>query len=847
MFCVVGLAHGTYNILSVVLKEVEPIKAIKKREEKEIQENSNTFINVGNSLNDNEAKPEETLELTEEKKNLLVNTAQRISDGANTFLFREYLYLAVFVFFFAIIVFLTAETKMWTFYTTMAFIIGSVTSIVCGFIGMKIATAANYRTTFTAYQGLGAAFSTAYHGGCVMGFILVSLSLAVLMTLILVYRSLYLNEKSTLQDERAMFESIAGYGLGGSLVALFCRVGGGIYTKAADVGADLVGKVESGLDEDDPTNPAVIADNVGDNVGDIAGMGSDLFGSLAESLCAALLVGATSPELISSGCFYYPLLIVAFGIVVSIITSFFAFIFSSTITNYDRLEWTIKLQIIISTVLLIPTIVLVSIYCLPEKYSVGDFGTVAYKSGVTNYATMVCPLAGLISGMLIGLSTEYYTSMSFTPVRSLVEGCKQGSAINIILGLALGYLSCIIPTVLIAGTVLVAYSIAGMYGIALSALGMLANLPICLAIDGYGPISDNAGGLAALCDLPPQIRATTDDLDSAGNTTAAIGKGFAIGSACLVALSLFGAFVTKVNLKEINALLPITLTGLILGAMMPYLFSALTMKAVGSAAGVMVKACKEGFNDRKAEADRKEELEKERQEKKTSNADTTEIDHELKILDEKLFKIDSENSEKCIAISTENSLLQMFLPGLIIIFTPIVFGVLFSPKCVAGYLIGLIVSGIQLAISASNSGGAWDNAKKLIKTKGLPVTKLEEFETEKLFLNSYLQGKKIQDRKEKEEMLAKVEAEIRRITDNPNNKDTKEQFMLNFQNENDKLSRPGVNKMKKQAEKASIIGDTVGDPMKDTSGPSLNILIKLSSIISVIFGTFFVKTSYLIQ
>ncbi len=546
-----------------------------------------------------------------------------------------------------------------------------------------------------------------------MGFILVSLSLAVLLTLILIYRAIYLTDKSTLQDERILFESIAGYGLGGSLVALFCRVGGGIYTKAADVGADLVGKVEAGLNEDDPTNPAVIADNVGDNVGDIAGMGSDLFGSLAESLCAGLLVGATSPELITSGCFYYPLLIVAFGIIVSIVTSFFAFIFADSIKDYNRLEWTIKLQLIISTVLLIPTIVLISIYCLPEKYSVGDPGTVAYKPNVTNYATMVCPLAGLISGMLIGLSTEYYTSMSFGPVRSLVDGCKQGSAINIILGLALGYLSTIIPTVLIAGTVLGAYTIAGMYGIALSALGMLANLPICLAIDGYGPISDNAGGLAALCELPDQIRARTDDLDSAGNTTAAIGKGFAIGSACLVALSLFGAFVTKVNLKEIDALLPITLTGLLLGAMMPYLFSALTMKAVGTAAGVMVKACKSGFNKRKADAEEREQIVKELE----GNADDEQLKNKLKEVDEKLKKIDDDNSKECIAISTENSLLQMFLPGSIIIFTPLVFGVLFSPKCVAGYLIGLIISGIQLAISASNSGGAWDNAKKLIKSK----------------------------------------------------------------------------------------------------------------------------------
>lgn len=511
-----------------------------------------------------------------------------------------------------------------------------------------------------------------------MGFILVSLSVTVLMSLILIYKAIYLNLNSPNSDFVILFESIAGYGLGGSLVALFCRVGGGIYTKAADVGADLV-KIEYNIEEDHPQNPAVIADNVGDNVGDIAGMGSDLFGSLAEGLTAALLVGSTSIELITNGASYYPILIISFGIAISIITAMVAIISADYIKTYFGLEWTIKLQLIISSALLIPAIALISIYSLPKSYSVGEVNTILYKKDISNAATMVCPILGLISGLLIGLSTEFFTSMSFTPVKRLVESCKSGAAINIILGLAYGYMSNIIPTILIALTVFGSFSIAGMYGIALSALGMLSNLPIALAIDGYGPISDNAGGLASMCELDERIRDTTDQLDSAGNTTAAIGKGFAIGSACLVALSLFGAFVTRTNVGNINALTPVCLFGLIIGAMLPYLFSALTMQAVGRAANKMLEQIRKDIN-------------------------LTDPNHEVK-------------SENCIDVATTYSLSQMFLPGIIIIFVPIIFGVLFGPVCVGGLLIGIIISGIQMAISAANSGGAWDNAKKSIKSK----------------------------------------------------------------------------------------------------------------------------------
>ena len=515
-----------------------------------------------------------------------------------------------------------------------------------------------------------------------MGFGLVSLSLIILMTLILIYKAIIIRRN---EDYKFLFETIAGYGLGGSSVALFCRVGGGIYTKAADVGADLVAKLEFGYEEDDPKNPACIADNVGDNVGDIAGMGADLFGSMAESLCASLLVGATSVEINSKGAYLYPLLIIGVSIFVCIITAFIGLYTAKYIKSYDNLEWSIKLQLIISTVLIIPVMVLCSLYVLPAKFNIGEAGTVLLKQNIDNKLIMVCPIMGLIAGLLIGISTEYYTSMSYSPVQGLVEGCKKGTAINIILGISLGYLSNVIPTILIASTIVTSYWIASVYGISLAAIGMLSNLPICLAIDSYGPISDNAGGISSMCLLPDSIREITDKLDSAGNTTAAIGKGFAIGSACLVSLSLFGAFLTNTKVSNLNMMTPIMLASLTLGAMIPYLFSALTMRAVGLAAEKMVEAVRDDFF----------------------------------ILSRNTDKDSKPDTEKCIKISTDASIAHMFLPGAIVIFVPLFMGVLFGPTSVAGILMGIIISGIQLAISMANSGGAWDNCKKSIKSKKL--------------------------------------------------------------------------------------------------------------------------------
>lgn len=623
-------------------------------------------------------------ELKQEQCDDLERISNLIKENAKVFLFKEYGYMLLFILFFGTIIFFTCEHQPGTAYTTIAFTVGAITSIICGYVGMMVATSTNKKTCYKAYFSIGEAFKVSYQGGCVLGFFLVSLSIAVLLMLIDIYKGYLITPFSKTEDWRLLFESIAGYGLGGSSVALFCRVGGGIYTKAADVGADLVGKLDYDLEEDDPRNPACIADNVGDNVGDIAGMGSDLFGSQAESTCASLLVAATSPELTSGAGFLYPLLISSIGILASIFTAVIAFMYSSSIKHRDSLEGTIKWQMIISTALIIPSVYLTSVNILPHDFSIGDKFTLTYRENVTPITTMICPLAGLVLGLIVGIITEYFTSMSHAPVKKLVERCKQGAAINIILGLALGYMSSVIPTILIAITVFVSYNMAGLFGISLAAIGMLANLPISLAIDGYGPISDNAGGLATMCKLDEGIRDITDDLDAAGNTTAAIGKGFAIGSACLVALSLYGAFVTNTKLGKVVLNSPLVFSGLLFGAMIPYLFSAYTMTAVSIAAEGMVAHIKKEFGEHKGKDD---------------------------------FQTFVPDYNNCIKIATDESLHQMILPGCLVIFTPILTGVLFGPRAVSGLLVGNIISGMQLATSSANSGGAWDNCKKSIKSK----------------------------------------------------------------------------------------------------------------------------------
>ncbi|KAG9141081.1 hypothetical protein Leryth_001582, partial [Lithospermum erythrorhizon] len=470
-----------------------------------------------------------------------------ISQGATSFLYTEYQYVGIFMVAFAVLIFVflgsvegfSTKSQPCTYsdkmckpalataaFSTISFVLGAVTSVISGFLGMKIATYANARTTLEARKGVGKAFITAFRSGAVMGFLLASNGLLVLYIIINVFQ-LYYGD-----DWEGLFEAITGYGLGGSSMALFGRVGGGIYTKAADVGADLVGKVERNIPEDDPRNPAVIADNVGDNVGDIAGMGSDLFGSYAESSCAALIVASISSFGINHefSAMCYPLLISSVGILVCLITTLFATDFFQ-IKTVDQIEPALKNQLIISTVLMTVGIAIVTYVALPSSFTIFNFGA---QKDVKNWQLFLCVAVGLWGGLVIGFVTEYYTSNAYSPVQDVADSCRTGAATNVIFGLALGYKSVIIPIFAIAISIFVSFSFAAMYGIAVAALGMLSTIATGLAIDAYGPISDNAGGIAEMAGMSHRIRERTDALDAAGNTTAAIGKGFAIGSAALV-------------------------------------------------------------------------------------------------------------------------------------------------------------------------------------------------------------------------------------------------------------------------------------------------------------------------
>jgi len=668
-----------------------------------------------------------------------------VSEGAISFLWKEYCYLSIFIALFSVLVLCVVDVP-WEVddhstafpFTMVAFIVGSITSMLSGYIGMKIATAANVKTTFLCCTDLDEGFRVAYRGGQVLGFVLVGLALLVLEVLILAYRP-YIVGDGKVGDAAAarkvvlLFEMISGYGLGGSTVALFGRVGGGIYTKAADVGADLAGKVGCDIPEDSPKNPGTIADNVGDNVGDIAGMGADLFGSLAESTCACLIVSATSAKIISTPeAIYFPLIVTSAGILASFATQFFAFFAGDPKTK-------LTLQLVISTVLMSVAVYPCTLV-LPEDLEIEFAGTSTSTTPLQAYG---CIMLGLWSGLAIGLATEYFTSNEYGPVQALVEACRFDASTNIIQGLALGYMSNVVPIFCLAVTVLLTFSWAAMYGVALAAIGMLGCLPIALSVDGYGPIADNAGGIAEMCNLDKEVRNKTDYLDAAGNTTAAIGKGFAIGSACLVGLALFGAFVTRVSetladpsVFNVNILEPYTFAGLLVGAMLPYWFSALTMSAVGDAAQDMI-----------AEIQRQVPLIKDKEEGYP--------DHHA-----------------CISISTEASLKRMIAPGCLVVISPLLFGWLFGFQATNGILAGGITSGIQIAFSASNSGGAWDNCKKYVEAGKMPTKDGEGFVT----------------------------------------KGDKEHI-------------------------AAVVGDTVGDPLKDTSGPSINILIKLSAICSLVFGS----------
>ncbi|TGJ99680.1 sodium-translocating pyrophosphatase [Leptospira semungkisensis] len=651
----------------------------------------------------------------------LIEISSAISEGAMAFLVREYKTISLFIAFMAVLIFFlldNPETPDFNdgLFTALAFVAGALISCLSGFIGMKIATAGNVRTAQAAKTSMSKAFRVAFDSGAVMGFGLVGLAVLGMIGLFLLYTNLFPNVSKLF-----LMEALAGFGLGGSAVALFGRVGGGIYTKAADVGADLVGKVEKGIPEDDPRNPATIADNVGDNVGDVAGMGADLFGSCAEATCAALVIGATASALSGNvDALLYPLLISAFGIPASLLTSFIA-----SVKEGGNVEKVLKIQLWVSTLL-----VGAAMYFVTDKYMVDSF-EIAGKT-ITKWNVFISLVVGLFSGMFIGLITEYYTSHSYKPVREVVDASKTGAATNIIYGLALGYQSSVVPVLLLVITIVTANILAGMYGIAIAALGMISTIAIGLTIDAYGPVSDNAGGIAEMAELGKEVRNRTDTLDAAGNTTAAIGKGFAIGSAALTSLALFAAFITRTGTHGLDILNAEVFGGLLFGAMLPFVFTAMTMKSVGKAAVDMVEEVRKQFR-------------------------------EIPGIMEGKAKPDY---KRCVDISTTAALREMIAPGLLVLLTPIVVGYLFGIKSLAGVLAGALVAGVVLAISSANSGGGWDNAKKYIEKAA---------------------GGKGSDQ-----------------------------------------------------HKAAVVGDTVGDPLKDTSGPSINILIKLMAITSLVFAEFFV-------
>jgi len=686
----------------------------------------------------------------------LLELYNAITLGASSFLTAEYKLCVLFV----VVVFPCMWVAVGSL-SAVAFVVGAVTSMISGLIGMKVAVFSNARCTVGACSptvGWTHSFNTAFKAGGVMGFSLTGIALLSIYALMIVLK-MFVAEGN--EGTIELMECLAGFGLGGSCIAMFGRVGGGIYTKAADVGADLAGKVVEDLPEDDPHNPGTIADNVGDNVGDVAGMGSDLFGSFGEASCAALIVGASSPGIVAAGwgALTYPLTINGAGIIVCLFTNFVATDIMPVKKESD-IESVLKTQLLVSSLLMTPVLYFLSIYFLPAATCgecVGGF----VVSGICSspLKAFFCVAFGLWGGCAIGFITEYYTSFSYNPVKEIANACRTGAATNIIYGLACGYISVIMPVFILAAIVYGAHSLAGFYGIALSALGMLSTLATCLAIDVYGPVCDNAGGIAEMCELHPSVREKTDALDAAGNTTAAIGKGFAIGSACLVGLALFGAFVTRLEDASgthlaVDLLDPLTFAGLLVGAMLPYWFSAMTMKSVGEAANAMVMEIKRQFD---------------------ANKNLLIPGHP-----------DRPDYDTCIKISTDASLREMVPPGILVMASPLVVGICFGTRCVTGLLAGAIASGVQMAISSSNTGGAWDNAKKYISKGAMDA------------------------------IIAKEEPEV--------------------------VGAGGkVNTKKSQIFKAAVTGDTVGDPLKDTSGPALNILMKLMAILSVVFAPLFLS------
>ena len=616
-----------------------------------------------------------------------------INDGAKAFLFAEYKILAIFV----VVLFIAIGLGLGSWITALCFLFGALFSILAGYIGMNVATKANVRTANAARtSGMNKALSIAFSGGSVMGMCVVGLGLLGASVLFLIF-----------EDTNVLF----GFSLGASSIALFARVGGGIYTKAADVGADLVGKVEAGIPEDDPRNPAVIADNVGDNVGDVAGMGADLFESYVGAIISAMTLGAVVIAQFGDLSVIFPLVIAACGILASVIATFF--VRGKEGSNPHK---ALKMGSYVSALLVVIAAIILS------KVMLGSYGPA------------IAIVAGLVVGLVIGIVTEVYTSGDYKFVKKIAQQSETGSATTIISGTAVGMMSTWVPVILICVGIFLAYKFAGLYGIALAAVGMLSTTGITVAVDAYGPIADNAGGIAEMSGLDHSVREITDKLDAVGNTTAAMGKGFAIGSAALTALALFVSFTqaTGLTADQVALTSPTVVIGLLIGGMLPFVFSAMTMDSVSKAAYSMIEEVRRQFR-------------------------------EIPGIMEGKAKPDYKT---CVAISTTAALKEMLVPGIMAVVAPLAVGLILGSTALAGLLAGSLVSGVMMAMFMSNAGGAWDNAKKYIEEGH--------------------HGGKGSD-----------------------------------------------------AHKAAVVGDTVGDPFKDTSGPSINILIKLMTVVSTVFAAIF--------